>query len=410
MKNSICRFCNSTLSQIFLDLGKTPLANSFLNESDLKKNESTIPLIAYVCEKCYLVQLNESGSPNEIFSNYAYFSSYSTTWLKHAEAYVEMMLKRFHFSEESLIIELASNDGYLLQYFKKKEIPVLGIEPAENVAEFAIKNGINTKIDFFTKDLALNLKNENKQADLIVANNVLAHVPELNNFVHGIKLLLKDNGLATIEFPHLLNLIEKNQFDTIYHEHFSYFSLMTAVAVFKHHGLEIFDVEELSTHGGSLRLFVKHENNHHLPITSKIKNIIDKEHKAGLDNIDLYTNFSAPVEKIKKDLRDFLQDCKKNNKQVIGYGAPAKGNTLLNFCNIDKNLLSYTVDKNIHKQGKYLPGVHIPIKSSEEIKKTKPDFVLILPWNIQNEIIEEVDYIRDWGGKFVVPIPEVKIL
>ena len=410
MKKDSCRFCSSSLNRIFIDLGKTPLANSFLDESELKKDELIIPLIAYVCEKCFLVQLKESSSPNEIFSNYAYFSSYSTTWLKHAESYVEMMLENYQFTKDSLVIELASNDGYLLQYFKEKKIPVLGIEPAENVAKSAIKKGIDTRIDFFTKDLALNLKNNQKQADLIIANNVLAHVPELNDFVHGIKILLKDDGLATLEFPHLLNLIEKNQFDTIYHEHFSYFSFLTVINIFKHHELEIFHVQELSTHGGSLRLFVKHKSNDNFSITPEIKNILDKESKAGLDKIGTYTNFTISAEKIKEDLLNFLHDCKKNNKQVIGYGAPAKGNTLLNFCNIDKTLISYTVDKNIHKQGKYLPGIQIPIKSLEEIKKTKPDFVLILPWNLQNEIITEINYIQDWGGKFVIPIPEVKIL
>ena len=410
MKKDSCRFCSSSLNRIFIDLGKTPLANSFLDESELKKDELIIPLIAYVCEKCFLVQLKESSSPNEIFSNYAYFSSYSTTWLKHAESYVEMMLENYQFTKDSLVIELASNDGYLLQYFKEKKIPVLGIEPAENVAKSAIKKGIDTRIDFFTKELALNLKNNQKQADLIIANNVLAHVPELNDFVHGIKILLKDDGLATLEFPHLLNLIEKNQFDTIYHEHFSYFSFLTVIDIFKHHELEIFHVQELSTHGGSLRLFVKHKSNDNFSITPEIKNILDKESKAGLDKIGTYTNFTISAEKIKEDLLNFLHDCKKNNKQVIGYGAPAKGNTLLNFCNIDKTLISYTVDKNIHKQGKYLPGTQIPIKSLEEIKKTKPDFILILPWNLQNEIINEINYIQDWGGKFVIPIPEVKIL
>ena len=283
MKKDSCRFCSSSLNRIFIDLGKTPLANSFLDESELKKDELIIPLIAYVCEKCFLVQLKESSSPNEIFSNYAYFSSYSTTWLKHAESYVEMMLENYQFTKDSLVIELASNDGYLLQYFKEKKIPVLGIEPAENVAKSAIKKGIDTRIDFFTKDLALNLKNNQKQADLIIANNVLAHVPELNDFVHGIKILLKDDGLATLEFPHLLNLIEKNQFDTIYHEHFSYFSFLTVINIFKHHELEIFHVQELSTHGGSLRLFVKHKSNDNFSITPEIKNILRK-------NNDFHTN------------------------------------------------------------------------------------------------------------------------
>ena len=410
MKKDFCRLCGTVFNHIFIDLGNTPLANSFLNEQELQKNEFTIPLVAYVCENCFLVQLKESSSPREIFSDYAYFSSYSTSWLKHAENYVEMMLDRFHFNKKSLVIELASNDGYLLQYFNQRKINVLGIEPAANVAKVAIKNGINTKIDFFTKDLALNLKNDQKQADLIVANNVLAHVPELNNFVNGIKILLKNDGLATFEFPHLLNLIKENQFDTIYHEHFSYFSLMTVITLFKNHGLEIFDVEELSTHGGSLRLFVKHENNNNFMPTENIKNILDKEIEAGLNNLDTYTSFSISVEKIKKDLSDFIIKCKKNEKKIVCYGAPAKGNTLLNFCNIDKTLISYVVDKNIHKQGKYLPGIHLPIKSPNEITKSKPDYLLILPWNLQNEIMEEMNFIREWGGKFVIPIPEVKIL
>ena len=410
MKKDFCRLCNSTFSHIFIDLGNTPLANSFLNQNELQRNELTIPLIVYVCEKCFLVQLKESSSPSEIFSDYAYFSSYSTSWLKHAENYVEMILNRFKLNKESLVVELASNDGYLLQYFKQRKIDVLGIEPAENVAKVAINNGINTKIDFFTKDLALNLRNDQKQADLIVANNVLAHVPELNNFVNGIKILLKNSGLATFEFPHLLNLIQENQFDTIYHEHFSYFSLITVINLFENHGLEIFDVEELSTHGGSLRIIVKHKNNNNFTTTKNVKNILDKEVKAGLNNLNTYTSFSKSAEKIKKDLCDFINKCKENQKKIVCYGAPAKGNTLLNFCKVDKTLISFTVDKNIHKQGKYLPGIHLPIKSPDEINKSKPDYLLILPWNLQNEIIEEMNFIREWGGKFVVPIPEVKIL
>ena len=408
MKNETCRFCNSILNPIFLDLGKTPLANSFLSESDLQKDEPFFPLQVYVCNECYLVQLKQFKTPDEIFSEYAYFSSYSM--LEHAENYVEMILKRFHFNENSLVVELASNDGYLLQYFKKKQIPFLGIEPAENVAKSAIKNDIPTIIDFFSEDLAINLKNDGKQTDLIIANNVLAHVPELNKFVKGIKILLKDNGIATIEFPHLLNLIEKNQFDTIYHEHFSYFSLFTAMKVFSHHNLEIFDVEEISTHGGSLRLYVKHTINNHLSITSNVKMILNKEQEYRLDDINTYNNFSKRVMEVKGKLREFLLASKKTGKKVIGYGAPAKGNTLLNFCKIDQSMLSYTVDKSIQKQGLYLPGTHIPIKSPEEIKKSKPDYLLILPWNLQEEIMTEMSFIREWGGKFIIPIPEVKVI
>jgi SAM-dependent methyltransferase len=410
MSSDNCRFCGNDLSQIFLDLGITPLANSFLKKSNLNNHESFLPLQVYVCEKCYLFQLKQFKSPVEIFSNYAYFSSYSSSWLKHAENYVEMILNRFSLDENSLVVELASNDGYLLQYFNKKNIPVLGIEPAENVAKIAIKNNIDTTIDFFSESLANNLKNNKKQADLIIANNVLAHVPELNDFVKGIKILLSDKGIATIEFPHLLNLIEKNQFDTIYHEHFSYFSLFTVKNIFSFHELEIFDVEELSTHGGSLRLYVKHQQNDFFSTTDNVKIILDKEKEAKLDDINTYEIFSNNVYLAKKKLNDFFLSCKQSNKKIIGYGAPAKGNTLLNFCKIDKNMLLYTVDKSTQKQGLYLPGTHIPIKSPEEIKKSKPDYLLILPWNLQNEIMDEMNFIRDWGGKFVIPIPEVKIL
>ena len=410
MNTNNCRFCDNNLSQIFLDLGTTPLANSFLQESDLNNDESFLPLQVYVCEQCYLFQLKQFKTPTEIFSNYAYFSSYSSSWLKHAENYVNMILDRFSFDQNSLVVELASNDGYLLQYFNKKNIPVLGIEPAENIAKIAIKNNINTTVDFFSKNLAHKLKNNKKQADLIIANNVLAHVPDLNNFVEGIKILLKDNGIATIEFPHLLNLIKKNQFDTIYHEHFSYFSLFTTMKIFSFHDLEIFDVEEILTHGGSLRLYVKHKQNNIFPTTENVKIILNKEKDAKLDDINTYNIFSNNVHLSKQKLNSFFKLCKKSNKKVVGYGAPAKGNTLLNFCKIDQIMLPYTVDKSLQKQNLYLPGTHIPIKSPKEIKKSKPDYLLILPWNLQDEIMEEMNFIREWGGKFVIPIPEVKIL
>ena len=410
MNTDNCRFCENNLSKFFLDLGTTPLANSFINKHDLSNDELFFPLQVYVCEKCYLFQLKQFKTPNEIFSNYAYFSSYSSTWLKHAENYVDMILDRFSFNQNSLVIELASNDGYLLQYFNKKNIPVLGIEPAENIAKIAIENNINTTVDFFSENLAYNLKNNGKQADLIIANNVLAHVPELNDFVKGIKILLKDNGICTIEFPHLLNLIKKNQFDTIYHEHFSYFSLFTAMNIFSFHDLEIFDVEEISTHGGSLRLYIKHKKNSIFSTTDNVKIVLDKEKKAKLNDINTYKLFSNNVQLSKQKLNNFFISCKQSNKKIIGYGAPAKGNTLLNCCKIDSTMLPYTVDKSIEKQGLYLPGTHIPIKSPEEIKKSKPDYLLILPWNLQNEIMDEMNFIRDWGGKFVIPIPEVKII
>ena len=410
MNTDNCRFCENNLSQIFLDLGTTPLSNSFLNKSDLNNDEPFFPLQVYFCEKCYLFQLKQFKTPNEIFSNYAYFSSYSSSWLKHAENYVNMIVDRFSFNQNSLVVELASNDGYLLQYFNKKNIPVLGIEPAENIAKIAIENNINTTVDFFSENLAYNLKNNGKQADLIIANNVLAHVPELNDFVEGIKILLKNNGIATIEFPHLLNLIEENQFDTIYHEHFSYFSLFTVLNIFSSHDLEIFDVEEIPTHGGSLRLYIKHKKNNIFSITDNVKIVLDKEKEAKLDDINTYKLFSNKVYLSKQKLNNFFKLCKKSNKKIIGYGAPAKGNTLLNFCKIDSIMLPFTVDKSLQKQGLYLPGTHIPIKSPEEIKKSKPDYLLILPWNLQNEIMDQMHFIRDWGGKFVIPIPEVKII
>lgn len=410
MNNTRCRFCNSLLKHDFLDLGKTPLANSFLTKSELEKFEPIFPLRVYVCEQCFLVQLQQFESPENIFSNYAYFSSYSSSWLKHAESYTEKILKEFCFNENSLIVELASNDGYLLQYFQKKNIPILGIEPAKNIAEVAIKNNIPTIIDFFSESLATKLKKEGKQADLIIANNVLAHVPDLNNFIKGIKILLKDDGIVTIEFPHLLNLIQKNQFDTIYHEHFSYFSLLTTLKIFSYHNLEIFDVDEISTHGGSLRIYIKHPSNIFLKKTKNIQKILLDEQKFGLDKIDNYKYFTNNVSQIKNDLRNFLKEVQANSKIVVGYGAPAKGNTLLNYCKIATNLLSFTVDKNTHKQGLYLPGSHIPIKSIDEIKNVKPDYLLILPWNLKDEIISEMNFIRNWGGKFVIPIPRLEII
>ena len=401
MKKDSCRFCSSSLNRIFIDLGKTPLANSFLDESELKKDELIIPLIAYVCEKCFLVQLKESSSPNEIFSNYAYFSSYSTTWLKHAESYVEMMLENYQFTKDSLVIELASNDGYLLQYFKEKKIPVLGIEPAENVAKSAIKKGIDTRIDFFTKDLALNLKNNQKQADLIIANNVLAHVPELNDFVHGIKILLKDDGLATLEFPHLLNLIEKNQFDTIYHEHFSYFSLLTVKKIFDYHDLKIFEVDELPTHGGSLRLFVTHNENNDVDEHPSVRLILDKEKKFGLDKLETYKEFAQKVVKCKEDSVSKIKAIKDNGESIIGYGSPAKATTVLNYYGIDNNSIDYIIEDNEMKHGKLLPGVRIPIQSKNGVLDNPPDNILVLAWNFFDYIKKNNQELVDKGCEFI---------
>lgn len=408
MKIIKCRICGELIEKIFIDLGQTPLSNSFLKKNDIRK-EKKFPLCALICKKCLLVQLGEFTSPKKIFSEYAYFSSYSKTWLKHAEKYVKKMKNRFNLNSNNLVIEIASNDGYLLQYFKKNKIPVLGIEPAKNVAKIAKKRKIPTITKFFGAKLAKELVKSGKQPDLLLGNNVLAHVPKLNDFVEGLKILLKYEGIITLEFPHILQLIDKNQFDTIYHEHFSYFSLTTLKKLFIMHKLEIFDVEELNTHGGSLRIFVKHKNNNFHKERKSVKKILEKEKIFGLGKISTYTNFSQEVNSIRDELLEFLHKAKNANKVVIGYGAPAKGNTLLNFCEIDFKLVKYTVDVNPHKQGMYLPGSHIPIRAPNEIFKTKPDYVLILPWNLKKEIMIQMKGIREWGGKFVIPIPEVKI-
>ena len=372
--------------------------------------EKKYPLCAYVCDNCFLVQLSEFEKPENIFGDYAYFSSYSSTWIQHAEDYVSMMMEKFNFDKKSLVVEIASNDGYLLQFFKKKNIPILGIEPAVNVAKVAKEKGIPTITKFFSVNTANELKEEGKLADLIVGNNVLAHVPDLNDFVKGLKILLKPTGIITLEFPHILQLIQKNQFDTIYHEHFSYFSLVTVRKIFSFHGLEIFDVEEIPTHGGSLRIYVKHTEYEKILINEKVDILLEKERQYGLENISTYTNFIKNVEEVKKGLQEFFNSAKNAEKKIVCYGAAAKGNTLLNYCEIGNNFIDYAVDQNPHKQGLFLPGTHIPIKNPSEIQKTKPDYIVIIPWNLKDEIMEQMKYIRNWGGKFMIPIPEVKII
>ena len=409
MKMIKCRICSKKIEKIFVDLGYTPLSNSYLKKNMINK-EKKFPLHAYICTKCMLVQLGEFESPKNIFSDYAYFSSYSKTWLKHAEEYVKKMKKRFNLDSDSLVIEIASNDGYLLQYFKKSKIPVLGIEPAKNVAKIAKKRKISTMIKFFGTKLAKELCKSGNQPDLLLGNNVLAHVPKINDFVEGLRILLKHEGVITLEFPHILQLINKNQFDTIYHEHFSYFSLTTLKKLFTMHKLKIFDVEELDTHGGSLRIFIKHESNKRYKEKKSVIKLLEKEKLFGLRKISTYNNFSQEVNSIRIELLNFLQKARKNNKIVVGYGAPAKGNTLLNFCGIDSELIKYTVDMNPHKQGMYLPGSHIPIKEPKEISRTKPDYVLILPWNLKDEIMNQLKDIDKWGGKFVIPIPKVRVI
>lgn len=410
MNNFKCRFCNCEIKKIFVDLGSSPLSNAFVKNENLNKVEKKFPLKVFLCDNCFLVQIPEFETPDNIFSEYAYFSSYSKSWLEHVENYTNMISKKNNLGKNSLVVELASNDGYLLQFFKQKGIPVIGIEPAHNVAKVAEDKGIKTITEFFGEKLAERLATEKIKADLIIGNNVLAHVPNINDFVKGMSILLKSDGSINMEFPHLLQLIKHNQFDTIYHEHFSYFSLYTVKKIFEFHNLEIFDVEEILTHGGSLRIYSKHKENKNFKIKNSVNEILEKEKTFGLLETSFYLEFSKAIESIKKELTDFFNTAKKDGKKIVCYGAAAKGNTLLNYCRIGREYVEYVVDKNPHKQGLYLPGSHLQIKEPEEIKKTKPDFVVILPWNIKDEIMNEISFIHDWGGKFVIPIPKVNIV
>ena len=404
-----CRFCKTELKNEFIDLGTSPLANSFLKKQELESDEKKFPLKVLVCNNCLLVQLPEFESPEKIFSNYAYFSSFSKSWLEHCKKFTDIITQKNKLDEKSLVVEIASNDGYLLQFFKEKKIDVLGIEPAANVAKIAEEKGIKTLVEFFGENIANKISSEGTKADLIIANNVLAHVPDINDFVKGMSILLKSEGIINMEFPHLLQLIKYNQFDTIYHEHFSYYSLFTVKKIFENFNLEIFNVEEVSTHGGSLRIYVKHKENNLKNISESVNVILEKEKKFGILNLTTYQDFSGKIKSLKNQIKVFFENAKKDKKKVVCYGAAAKGNTLLNYCEIGKDAIEYTVDKSPHKQGLYLPGSHIPIHEPERIKDTKPDFVVILPWNIKNEIINEISYVRDWGGKFVILVPEVKI-
>jgi len=409
--SSNCRFCHAPLEQSFCDLGMSPLSNANLRPEQLNKMERFYPLHAYVCNKCCLVQLDLFESPDHIFDDqYAYFSSYSDSWLTHAKSYTEAMAARFSLDSNSHVVEIASNDGYLLQYFVEKGIPVLGVEPAGNVAAAAREKHVPTLEKFFGIDTAEALVSEGKSADLLLGNNVLAHVPYLNDFVAGMKALLKRQGVITMEFPHLLQLMKNNQFDTIYHEHFSYFSYLTVEKVFSKHGLTLFDVEELSTHGGSLRIYGRHTKDDSKPISNSVQVLKDKELDAGLDRPEFFAAFNEQVRETKRQLLEFLIQAKREGKTIVGYGAPAKGNTLLNYCGIRTDFIDYTVDRNPHKQGTWLPGTHIPVIHPDEIARTKPDYILILPWNLKNEIIELLAYVREWGAKFVLPIPQVEII
>ena len=407
--NKGCMFCGTALRHTFVDLGMSPLCESYVTREQLNHMEPFYPLHAYVCEKCYLVQLDEYVKPEDIFSEYAYFSSYSDSWVQHMKKYVDLITERLRLGPASLVMELASNDGYLLQHFVARKIPVLGVEPASNIAKVAVEKGIPTLVKFFGEMTARELAAEGKYADLVCGANVLAQVPDVNDFVKGIKLIMKPTGVVTIEFPHLMRLMEENQFDTIYHEHFSYFSFLTAEKIFLAHGITLFDVEEVPTHGGSLRIYGKHAEDSSRPIGDRVTELRQREVDAGFKRLDHYFTFTEKVKETKRKLLEFLVQTKRQGKTIVGYGAPGKGNTLLNFCGMRTDFIDYTVDRNTYKQGKFLPGTHIPIHHPDRIKETKPDYLFILPWNFKDEIMKQNAFIRDWGGKFVVPIPEVTV-
>jgi len=404
-----CRFCGSELKHTFVDLGMSPLCESYVSADQLNQMEPFYPLHVYVCDQCFLVQLEEYVAPENIFTEYAYYSSYSTSWLQHSENYVHQMIDRFHLDHKSFVIEVASNDGYLLQYFVERQIPCLGIEPADNVAKVAVEKGVPTLVEFFGEKCARRLVAEGKGADLIAGNNVLAQVPDVNDFVSGLSILLKPGGVITIEFPHLMRLMADNQFDTIYHEHFSYFSFITAEKIFAAHGLVLFDVEELLTHGGSLRIYARHQDDQSKPVSARMMELKNREVQAGFTQIEHYTSFAGQVKETKRKLLEFLILIKRQGKSIAGYGAPGKGNTLLNYCGVRTDFIDYTVDRNPYKQGKFLPGTHIPIFSPEKITETRPDYLFILPWNLKEEIIRQNSFIKEWGGQFIVPIPEVEV-
>jgi len=405
-----CIFCGAPLSRTFVDLGMSPLCESYVPPEKLHAMEPFYPLHVYLCERCFLVQLEEFVRPEDIFSEYAYFSSYADSWVEHMRRYAEAVSDRFALGKDSFVVEVASNDGYLLQHFVRRGIPVLGIEPAANVARVAVEKGIPTLVKFFGAQTARELAAEGKQADLVCGANVLAQVPRLNDFVEGLRILLKPRGVITIEFPHLMRLMAENQFDTIYHEHFSYFSFLAAQAIFAAHDLTLFDVEELPTHGGSLRIYARHASDTSKPVSARVSELRQRETTAGFLKTETYDGFGEKVKETKRKLLEFLINAKRAGKTIVGYGAPGKGNTLLNYCGIRTDFIDFTVDRNPYKQGKYLPGTHIPIHPPERIELAKPDYLFILPWNFKAEIMTQMAHIRAWGGKFVVPIPELKIV
>ena len=404
-----CRFCGAALIDTVVDLGMSPLCESYLRADQLNSMEPFYPLHVYVCHACYLAQLEQYVSPEEIFTEYAYFSSYSDSWLDHAKRYTDMIVERLKLGRGSLVMELASNDGYLLQYFVQKGIKAIGVEPAANVAAVAEKKGVPTVVKFFGRESSKELAAKYSQVDLLIGNNVLAQVPDINDFVGGMKTILKPGGVITMEFPHLMRLMDENQFDTIYHEHFSYFSFIAAEKIFAHHGLTLFDVEELPTHGGSLRIYGRHDSDKSKPVGERALEMRKREHDAGFARMETYRNFEEQVKETKRKLLEFLIGARRQGKSVVGYGAPGKGNTLLNYCGIRSDFIDYTVDRNPYKQGKFLPGTRIPILHPDKISETKPDYLFILPWNFKDEIMAQMSGIRAWGGKFVVPIPQVTV-
>ncbi|WCJ64219.1 class I SAM-dependent methyltransferase [Agrobacterium tumefaciens] len=405
----LCRLCNSPLVHTFVDLGMSPPCESFVAADAANDVEPFYPLHAFVCDECFLVQLQEYVAPENIFTEYAYFSSFSDSWVAHAKRYCDMVIERFALGQSSFVVELASNDGYLLQHFLASNIPMLGIEPAVNVAKVAIGKGIPTLTEFFNEALATDMAARGQKTDLIIGNNVLAQVPDINDFVAGMKTLLKPEGVITLEFPHIEKLIAENQFDTIYHEHFSYFSLLTIEKMARRHGLRVFDVEEIPTHGGSLRVFFSHEDSR-VPREARVDSLLARELNAGLDKIETYTAFSEAVRQTKRNLLSFLIRLKEMRKSICAYGAPGKGNTLLNYCGIGTDFIDFAVDRNPYKHGRLTPGMHIPIRPVSEIPRMKPDYVLILPWNLKNEIVAQMNDIKNWGGKFIVPIPDISII
>lgn len=406
-----CRFCGTKLENIFIDLGTSPPSNSFLTKSELEEPEIYYPLKAMVCHNCFLVQVDEFKKHKDIFNDkYAYYSSFSTTWLDHARCYAEMISNKLNLGDDSLVLEIASNDGYLLKNFVEQRIPCIGIEPTANTAKIAIEKGVTTITSFFNQDFATKFISENKKADLIIANNVIAHDPDLNSLIKGMSIALDISGVITIEFPHLLNLIKCNQFDTIYHEHFSYYSLFTLNKILKKHNIKIFDVEKLSTHGGSLRVYACHYSCEKYLCTDMVNSVIKEEMIFGINDISTYLNFKKNAIKIRNAFLSFAISCKEKGYSIAGYGAAAKGNTFLNFCGLHNDVVDFVVDASPYKRGTFMPGSRIPVVAEDEIKEKQPDYILILPWNLKAEIINQLEYIREWGGKFIIAIPELEIL